>query len=314
MSRWISALWPLLTSLFLHVLLGLTVMQLTLSSNTLILPNILFVNIIEEKKTVEAKSEPIPALKKKEEIIPVKKKERKEFPPPTNPEEKIIPPLVMTHEETKPEETLKEEEGSGKQKNLEKSNQLETEDKNLRKAEKPEESGAPVPGTMASAFPLESSAEIGKLPASKGATWLGEMSGETKEGSGGGNPGEGEKPEKGPARVGKSDGSGSQGEGKGRADLGSYLATARRRIEKAMRYPREARRKGYEGKMIVSFQIDRRGEVGEIRLVQSCGYPDLDEEGMATLRRASPFPSPLLIEKEKLVLEVPILFKLEQRK
>lgn len=77
MSRWISAFWPLLTSLFLHVLLGLTVMQLTLSSNTLILPNILFVNIIEEKKTVEAKSEPIPALKKKEEIIPVKKKKGK---------------------------------------------------------------------------------------------------------------------------------------------------------------------------------------------------------------------------------------------
>ena len=86
------------------------------------------------------------------------------------------------------------------------------------------------------------------------------------------------------------------------------------RIEKAKRYPRKARRKGCEGKVIVSFQIDPRGEVREIRLVQSCGYPELDEEGMATLRRASPFPSPLLIEKEKLVLEVPILFKLEQRK
>jgi len=194
MSRWISARWPLLTSLFLHVLLGLTVMQLTLSSNTLILPNILFVNIIEEKKTLEEKSEPIPALKKKEEIIPVKKKERKEFPPPTNLEEKIIPPLVMSHEETKPEEMLKEEESSGKQKNLEKLNPQETGDKNLRKAEKPEESGAPVPGTMASAFPLEASAEIGKLPAFKGATWLGEMSGVGKEGSGGGDTGEREKP------------------------------------------------------------------------------------------------------------------------
>jgi TonB family protein len=219
----------------------------------------------------------------------------------------------MSHKETKPKEMLKEEESSGKQKNLEKPQQ-EAEDKNLRKAEKPKESGAPVPGSMASAFLLEAFTEIGKLPAFKDATRLGEMSGVGKEGSGGGNAGEGEKPEKGTARVGKSDGSGSQGEGKGRADLGSYLATARMRIEKAKRYPREARRKGCEGKVIVSFQIDRRGEVGEIRLVQSCGYPELDEEGIATLRRASPFPSPLLIEKEKLVLEVPILFKLEQRK
>ncbi len=194
MSRWISARWPFLTSLSLHVLLGLTVMQLTLSSNTLILPNILFVNIIEEKKTLEEQSEPIPALRKKEEIIPVKKKERKEFPPPTNLEEKITPSLVMSHEEIKPEEMLKEEESSVKQKNLEKSNQQETGDKNLRKTEKPEESGAPVPGTMASAFPLEASAEIGKLPVFKGATWLGEMSGVGKEGSGGGATGEGEKP------------------------------------------------------------------------------------------------------------------------
>jgi len=185
MSRWISARWPLLTSLFLYVLLGLTVMQLTFSSNTLILPNILFVNIIAEKQILEEKSELTPALKKKEEIIPVRKKERKEIPPPSNLEEKIILPLVMSHEEIKPEEMLKEEESSGKQKNLERSNQQETEDKKLRKAEKPEESGAPVPRSMASAFPLEASSEIGKLPDSKGATWLGEMSGLGKEGSGG---------------------------------------------------------------------------------------------------------------------------------
>lgn len=193
MSRWNSARWPLLTSLSLHALLGLTVMQLTLSSNTLIPPNSLFVNIIEGKKTLEEKSEPIPAPKKKEEIIPVKKKERKELPPPMNLGKKIIPPLVMSHEEIKPEAMRKEEERSGKQKDLEKSNQQETEDKKLRKAGKPEESGAPVPGSMASAFPLEASAEIGKLPDSKGATWLGEMSGLGKEGSGGGGAGEREK-------------------------------------------------------------------------------------------------------------------------
>ena len=314
MSRWISARWPILTSLSLHVLLGLTVMQLTLSSNTLIPPNILFVNIIEEKKTLEEKSEPIPALKKKEEIISVKKKERKELPPPMNLEEKIIPPLVMSHEETKPEEMLKEEESSGKQKNLEKLNPQEMEDRNFRKAEKPEESGAPVPGTVPPAFPLEAPAEIGKLPAFKGATWLGEMSGAGKEGSGGGNAGEGEKPGKRTARVGESASGSSQGEGKGRADLLSYLASVRMRIEKAKKYPREARRKGYEGRVIVSFWVDRKGKVGEIKLVQSCGHPELDEEGMATLRRASPFPSPLLIEKEKLVLEVPLLFKIEEEK
>jgi protein TonB len=104
-----------------------------------------------------------------------------------------------------------------------------------------------------------------------------------------------------------------QGEGKGRGDLGSYLGSARMRIEKAKRYPREARRKGLEGKVVLSFQINRKGEAGEIKLIQSSGYSELDEEGIATIRRASPFPSPLLIEKENLFLEVPIHFKLEKK-
>jgi protein TonB len=289
-------------------------MQLTLSSNTHNLSNILFVNIIEDKKSPETKSQPIPPFKKKEENRPVKKKEENVSHPLTNLEEKIVPPPVMSKEETKPEEMLKEEASSGKQKNLEDSNPPEAEEKSFRKDEKQEESGASVPGTKASAFSLEPSEGPGKLPAFKGTTWLEEMSGVNKEGSGGEKAGEERKSGKGTARVGESAGRSSEGEGKGRADLSAYLATVRMRIEKAKRYPREARRKGCEGKVVVSFQVDRRGKVGEVKLVQSCGHPELDEEGMATLRRASPFPSPLLIEKEKLVLEVPLLFKLEGRK
>jgi TonB family protein len=41
--------------------------------------------------------------------------------------------------------------------------------------------------------------------------------------------------------------------------------------------------------VVLSFQINRKGEVGEIRLTQSSGYEELDREGIATLRRASPF-------------------------
>ena len=102
-----------------------------------------------------------------------------------------------------------------------------------------------------------------------------------------------------------------QGEGKGRGDLGSYLGNARMRIEKAKRYPREARRMGWEGKVVVSFQINRKGEVGGIRLIQSSGYEELDREALATLRRASPFSPPPLNEEERLELEIPLVFKLE---
>jgi protein TonB len=102
-----------------------------------------------------------------------------------------------------------------------------------------------------------------------------------------------------------------QGEGKGRGDLGSYLGNARMRIEKAKRYPREARRRGWEGKVVLSFQINRKGEVLQIRLVQSSGYPELDDEGIATIRRASPFPPPPLMDQNMLEVEIPLVFKLE---
>jgi protein TonB len=105
-----------------------------------------------------------------------------------------------------------------------------------------------------------------------------------------------------------------QGEGIGRGDLGSYLGNARMRIEKAKRYPREARRRGWERKVVLSFQITRKGEVAEIRLIQSSGYPELDEEGIATLRRASPFLPPPVTEERGLEVEIPLVFRLEERR
>lgn len=105
-----------------------------------------------------------------------------------------------------------------------------------------------------------------------------------------------------------------RGEGKGRGDLGSYLGNARMRIEKAKRYPREARRRGWEGKVVLSFQITRKGEVAEIRLIQSSGFSELDEEGIATLRRASPFLPPPLTDQDRLEVEIPLVFRLEERR
>ena len=105
-----------------------------------------------------------------------------------------------------------------------------------------------------------------------------------------------------------------KGEGKGRGDLGSYLGHVRMRIEKGKRYPREARRRGWEGKVILSFQINRKGEVAQIGLVQSSGYQELDEEGIATIPRASPFLPLPMTEGGELEVEIPLVFRLEERK
>jgi protein TonB len=102
-----------------------------------------------------------------------------------------------------------------------------------------------------------------------------------------------------------------EGERKGKRDLSSYLRSARLKIESAKRYPREARRRGWEGKVVLSFQINQNGDVGEIAIVQSSSYRELDEEGITTIRRAAPFLPPPLGDRDTLEIRVPLVFKLE---
>ena len=78
MSRWIDPHWPLLTSLTLHSLAGLAVLHITLSLPPPSFSHILSVEIIEEKRPLEAetKKEPVSVVKKKVEIPPVKEKRK----------------------------------------------------------------------------------------------------------------------------------------------------------------------------------------------------------------------------------------------
>ena len=95
-------------------------------------------------------------------------------------------------------------------------------------------------------------------------------------------------------------------------DLEEFLAIVRKRIEKAKRYPEEARRKGMEGTVVVAFTVGKKGELESVEVVKSSGYKELDEAAVQTIKRAAPFP-PLerFSSRERLKIEVPITFKLE---
>jgi periplasmic protein TonB len=62
------------------------------------------------------------------------------------------------------------------------------------------------------------------------------------------------------------------------------------RIERSKRYPPSA--EGLFGVSRVAFTIDRAGRLLAVRIAVSSGLPVLDEEAVATVRRAAPFPSP----------------------
>jgi len=73
-------------------------------------------------------------------------------------------------------------------------------------------------------------------------------------------------------------------------DGGSVIAEIMRRIEKAKRYPRMARRMGTEGQATVRFRIKTDGKVEGVELLESSGSEILDQASLETVQRAAPFP------------------------
>lgn len=85
-------------------------------------------------------------------------------------------------------------------------------------------------------------------------------------------------------------------------------------LEQRKRYPTEARARRLEGVAYVRFTMDRQGRVLSAELERSSGYPVLDREAVALLRRAQPLPTPPAeIVGAAISLSVPIEFFLRGR-
>lgn len=79
------------------------------------------------------------------------------------------------------------------------------------------------------------------------------------------------------------------------------------------KYPKVAKRRNQTGTPLVAFVIDRAGYVKEAYLVTSSGHESLDEEALATIRRAEPLPAvPPEIEGVTIGRKVPIDFTLTE--
>jgi protein TonB len=81
-------------------------------------------------------------------------------------------------------------------------------------------------------------------------------------------------------------------------------------LERAKRYPADARARGEQGTAVVSFAIDRSGRVLSSRLARSSGSPALDQETLATVARASLPPAPAEHPGTRFSFSVPIRFNI----
>jgi protein TonB len=81
-------------------------------------------------------------------------------------------------------------------------------------------------------------------------------------------------------------------------------------LERAKRYPADARSRGDQGTAVVSFSIDRSGRVLSSRIARSSGSSALDQETLATVARASLPPAPAEHPGARFSFSVPIRFNI----
>ena len=84
-------------------------------------------------------------------------------------------------------------------------------------------------------------------------------------------------------------------------------------LDRNKRYPESAQARREQGVVQVFFSLDRKGRLIESRVLRSSGSSLLDEEALALLLRAEPFPAPPReLPGDKVNLTVPIRFNLEK--
>jgi periplasmic protein TonB len=78
-------------------------------------------------------------------------------------------------------------------------------------------------------------------------------------------------------------------------------------VQLKTRYPRMARKMGWEGKVVLSFIISTNGYIEGVQVIKSCGFKALDQNAIKTLKQCAPFPRPQV----RAELTLPITYHLK---
>jgi len=76
-------------------------------------------------------------------------------------------------------------------------------------------------------------------------------------------------------------------------------------------YPSLARRKGYEGTVVLEALVDRNGRVSDLRVLKSSGYPILDRSAIASVKEWLFEPGMRGDEKTEMWVKIPVRFELK---
>ena len=84
------------------------------------------------------------------------------------------------------------------------------------------------------------------------------------------------------------------------------------RIAEQKYYPRVARKRGYQGKPVVSFTIGETGDLRDLILLEASSHKILDEAALTAVKNASPYPRiPEALKLQSMQFKLPITFILD---
>ncbi|WP_226663069.1 energy transducer TonB [Microbulbifer aggregans] len=91
-----------------------------------------------------------------------------------------------------------------------------------------------------------------------------------------------------------------------------YESTIIRHTLKNIRYPRRAQTKGQQGEVHLRVNINKSGEVQDIKVLEESSFSSLNREALRSVERANPYPViPAALGTDNFSVTVPIVFKLE---
>jgi len=95
-----------------------------------------------------------------------------------------------------------------------------------------------------------------------------------------------------------------------RAPAAAWLATVAAKIKAVQRYPARAKARNEQGMAHAMLILSRNGSVLSRSIVRSSGHAELDQEALAMIDRAAPFPPfPPSRKEETVKLNLPINFE-----
>jgi len=90
-----------------------------------------------------------------------------------------------------------------------------------------------------------------------------------------------------------------------------YFKTIRTLIERQKKYPRMAKLRKLEGKVVIEFELSRTGKVRSIRVAEGSRFDILNRAASNAVEAAAPYPRPPGdLFKGNILLRVPVVFEL----